>query len=270
MSERAFFKQHLGRILWSYPVIDGITKGNSEKVSILVTHASCFNRGEDAKCDFDLSKPFDFIARSYFFSFCCTGSKPDLQIAIQRDYFPAIFAFVYLEMYKDTSVLNDQIVEYLIQNDWFESKSKVGRKFKQLATEYGLSKCSGNYWYQRFCNIMRGFEIDTRFRRLKCNVLIQNPNYHFGAFAYEMRKCLVTFGTLSSSVDGYLHANKAAKEAVDTWLVVGRHLGVSKDMRRMIGMLIWNSREVWFKECLPNKIATWNVYSNKSHRRILN
>ena len=45
------------------------------------------------------------------------------------------------------------------------------------------------------------------------------------------------------AIDFYKSQLQACRKAVDAWTIVGMRLHVCKDMRKMIGLLIWNSRE---------------------------
>lgn len=53
-------------------------------------------------------------------------------------------------------------------------------------------------------------------------------------------------------VEFYKNQLAAYRAAVDTWTMIARRLGVVKDMRRMIGSMIWNAREEAEYECLEN------------------
>lgn len=61
----------------------------------------------------------------------------------------------------------------------------------------------------------------------------------------------------------YESVNANARKAIDAWTVVARRLGVVKDMRRLIGGMVWSDRHVWMHATeVPPETCTcrWHTY----------
>jgi triacylglycerol esterase/lipase EstA (alpha/beta hydrolase family) len=66
----------------------------------------------------------------------------------------------------------------------------------------------------------------------------------FGCFAFSDQLACAKF-----AIEFYQAQILACRRAVDAWTVVGTHVGVVKDVRKIISRLIWESRkEALFKE----------------------
>lgn len=90
--------------------------------------------------------------------------------------------------------------------------------------------------------------------------------YQFGLCMHQMRDVIPDWVTVLSMPCKYfyLQSSEAAKEAVNTWILVGRRSGICRDMRKMIGELIWADRVEW---TLTNSNAVAAVEPRRSTRK---
>lgn len=78
----------------------------------------------------------------------------------------------------------------------------------------------------------------------KCMRLV-SIDYKRGYLFGKACPSALAFLNATRALEFYTQQNAAARAAVDAWTLIARRLGVVKDMRRVIGLLIWNERDEW-------------------------
>jgi hypothetical protein len=117
----------------------------------------------------------------------------------------------------------------------------------QYAKKVGVFKCS-NPFKDHFINI----HIKNMFLihgKLVNNIhleFLSNEHYYWiGKFAYEMGDDLYIDPKYEQCIDYYFNVLKKTREAIDAWSIIAKRLGVVKDIRILIGKLLWKEKREW-------------------------
>lgn len=116
-----------------------------------------------------------------------------------------------------------------------------------LHGSYGL-----NYFYGRVVSFFEGVELQhwDEIIRTKGNRIVYvisyiiNEHHHMNFYdtTATQRECSGNIENAYKVLWFYPAICQRARLAVDTWTLVGRRLGVSRDIRRMIGEMVWDLR----------------------------
>ena len=210
--------------------------------------ASRFKGGEEAKLF--LENKLDNIRIRYY--------EGDVLWAAEKGYEHAIYEILNDEHYN----LPFNFYNNLQNQGWIKNLDETSYEYtyKYYNFEEGNCYISYNKHKKRFLSfllhytyysvekekiIIFNFEFDINYN-------IKNEvKYYFGKFAYEIRDLLTE--DFDPFIQFYLDAKKRSMDAINTWSIVGKRLGVVKDMRIYIGKMLLKDKLEWINPPAPKK-----------------
>lgn len=94
---------------------------------------------------------------------------------------------------------------------------------------------------------IRRFEVNDKFSSIVFLIgsYFAKHECDYGMFGETGRVDMINL--VSRAVSHYVQSNRNARRAVNTWLLVARRVRVVKDIRKMVGVMIWEMRPEWQK-----------------------
>ena len=156
---------------------------------------------------------------------------------------------------------------------------QIDFEYDVKAIEYGkkvgVFKCSNHfkdYFIKRHINNMF-FLHDTNqlVNDYRLGVFSTNEYYYWiGKFAYEMGDDLYIDEKYQMCIDYYFNVLKKSRDAIDTWSIIAKRLGVVKDIRILIGKLLWKEKREWIHKRVSVGYEETHYYDWRWIRKIMN
>ncbi len=119
----------------------------------------------------------------------------------------------------------------------------------QYGIKVGVFKSSNpfkDYFIKRHINNMFFIHDNNQLvNDYRFEVLSNEHYYWIGKFAYEMGDDLYIDPKYEQCIDYYFNVSKKTRDAIDAWSIIAKRLGVVKDIRILIGKLLWKEKREW-------------------------
>jgi len=146
---------------------------------------------------------------------------------------------------------NDILHSNIDFSGWIKNIEMNDFEYDVKAIEYGkkigVFKCS-NPFKDHFIS-QHIYHMIIRNGKLVRDTSFYNISYEhcywIGKFAYEMRNDLYIDERYQICINYYFETLKKTREAIDTWSIIAKRLGVVKDIRIVIGKLLWKEKTEW-------------------------
>lgn len=136
---------------------------------------------------------------------------------------------------------------------WIKNVKDGDFEYDVKAIQYGIKvgvfKCLNpfkDYFINRHINNMfflNSYQLSNDYFHLE---VISNEHYYWiGKFAYEMGDDLYIDPRYEQCIDYYFNVLKKSRDAIDAWSIIAKRLGVVKDIRIVIGKLLWKEKREW-------------------------